>query len=158
VYGMEVTCLRLTNTYGPRMRIKDARQTFLGWWIRQLIERQELQIFGTGEQLRDLNFVDDVVNAMLLAAIHSKAVGQVYNLGAEPISLLELAKLMVECNGYGSFTTVPFPEDRKTIDIGDYYGSYEKIKNDLEWEPQVSLRNGLEHTLSYYKRHLCHYL
>ena len=102
VYGLEVTCLRLTNTYGPRMRVKDARQTFLGWWIRQLIEGQELQIFGTGEQRRDLNFVDDVISAMLYAAVNPKAVGQVYNLGGEPISLLELAKLMVECNGSGS--------------------------------------------------------
>ena len=91
VYGLEVTCLRLTNTYGPRMRVKDARQTFLGWWIRQLIEGQELQIFGTGEQRRDLNFVDDVISAMLYAAVNPKAVGQVYNLGGEPISLLELA-------------------------------------------------------------------
>jgi UDP-glucose 4-epimerase len=158
VYGLEVTCLRLTNTYGPRMRVKDARQTFLGWWIRQLIEGRELQIFGTGEQLRDLNFVDDVISAMLVAAINPKAVSQVYNLGGEPISLLELAKLMVECNGSGSFTIVPFPEDRKTIDIGHYYGSFEKIKTDLEWEPQVSLREGLEHTLSYYKKHLRHYV
>lgn len=158
VYGLEVTCLRLTNTYGPRMRVKDARQTFIGWWIRQLIEGHQLQIFGTGEQLRDLNFVDDVTTAMLLVATHAKAVGQIYNLGAEPISLLELAKLMVECNGSGSFTTVPFPEDRKTIDIGDYYGSFEKIKADLEWEPEFSLREGLERTLSYYKKYSSHYV
>jgi len=158
VYGLEVTSLRLTNTYGPRMRVKDARQTFLGWWIRQLIEGQELQIFGTGEQLRDLNFVDDVINAMLYAAINPKAVGQVYNLGGEPISLLELAKLMVECNGSGSFSIVPFPEDRKAIDIGHYYGSFGKIKTDLGWKPQVSLREGVDRTLSYYKDHLCHYV
>ena len=158
VYGLEVTCLRLTNTYGPRMRVKDARQTFLGWWIRQLIEGRELQIFGTGEQLRDLNFVDDVIDAMLHAAINPKAVGQVYNLGGEPIALLELAKLMVECHGSGSFRTVPFPDERKAIDIGHYYGSYDKIKTDLGWQPQISLREGLEHTLSYYKDHLCHYV
>jgi UDP-glucose 4-epimerase len=158
VYGLEVTCLRLTNTYGPRMRVKDARQTFLGWWIRQLIEGRELQIFGTGEQRRDLNFVVDVINAMLFAAITPKAVGQVYNLGGEPISLFELAKLMVECNGSGSFITVPFPEDRKAIDIGHYYGSFDRIKTDLGWKPQVSLREGLERTLSYYKDHLCHYV
>jgi UDP-glucose 4-epimerase len=158
VYGLEVTCLRLTNTYGPRMRVKDARQTFLGWWIRQLIEGQELQIFGTGEQRRDLNFVDDVINAMLFAAVNPKAVGQAYNLGGEPISLLELAKLMVEVNGCGSFGIVPFPEDRKAIDIGHYYGSFDKIKTDLGWQPQVSLREGLERTLSYYKDHLCHYV
>ena len=158
LYGLEVTSLRLTNTYGPRMRIKDARQTFLGWWIRQLMEGRELQIFGTGEQRRDLNFVEDVVNAMLHAAINPKAVGQVYNLGGEPISLLELAKVIVECNGSGSFITVPFPEDRKAIDIGHYYGSFEKIKADLGWKPKISVREGLERTLGYYKHHLCHYV
>ena len=158
LYGLEVTSLRLTNTYGPRMRIKDARQTFLGWWIRQLIEGRELQIFGTGEQRRDLNFVDDVVNVMLHAAINPRAVGQVYNLGGEPISLLELAKVIVECNGSGSFITVPFPEDRKAIDIGHYYGSFEKIKADLGWKPKISVREGLERTLGYYKDHLCHYV
>jgi UDP-glucose 4-epimerase len=158
VYGLEVTCLRLTNTYGPRMRVKDARQTFLGWWIRQLIEGRELQIFGTGEQQRDLNFIDDVVEAMLHSAINPTAVGQVYNLGGEPISLRELAKLMVECNGSGSYVTVPFPDDRKAIDIGHYYGSFDKIKADLGWQPQVSLREGVDRTLRYYKDHLCHYV
>ena len=158
VYGIEVSCLRLTNTYGPRMRVKDARQTFLGWWIRQLIEGKELQIFGTGQQLRDLNFVDDVLEAMLNAAINPTAVGQVYNLGGEPITLLELAKLMVEANGSGSFRAVPFPEERQAIDIGDYYGSYEKIKTDLRWEPQVSLRDGLERTLNYYKANFAYYV
>ena len=158
VYGLEVTCLRLTNTYGPRMRVKDARQTFLGWWIRQLIEGRELQIFGTGEQQRDLNFIDDVVEAMLHSAINPTAVGQVYNLGGEPISLHELAKLMVECNGSGSYVTVPFPDDRKAIDIGHYYGSFDKIKADLGWQPQVSLREGVDRTLRYYKDHLCHYV
>ena len=95
---------------------------------------------------------------MLYAAINPKAVGQVYNLGGEPISLLELAKLMVECNGSGSFSIVPFPEDRKAIDIGHYYGSFDKIKTDLGWKPQVSLREGVDRTLSYYKDHLCHYV
>jgi UDP-glucose 4-epimerase len=158
VYGLEVTCLRLTNTYGPRMRVKDARQTFLGWWIRQLIEGRDLQLYGTGEQLRDLNFVDDVVDAMLLAALNPNAVGRVYNLGGEPISLRELAELMVECYGCGAYHTVPFPDDRKAIDIGDYYGSYEKIKTELGWQPLVSLRDGLERTLSYYKKNFCHYV
>ena len=59
--------LRLTNTYGPGMRVKDARQTFLGIWIRQLIDGDPLRIFGDGSQLRDFNYIDDCVDALLIA-------------------------------------------------------------------------------------------
>ena len=158
VYGLRVTSLRLTNTYGPRMRVKDGRQTFLGWWIRQVIEGEEIQVYGTGEQIRDLNFVDDVVDAILRAAVEPKAIGQVYNLGGEPISLVNLAKLLIECNASGSFRIVPFPQERKVIEIGDYYGSYEKIKTELGWEPRISIKEGLKHTLDYYKKYLKYYI
>jgi len=94
VYGIRSCSLRLTNTYGPRMRVKDARQTFLGWWIRQAIEGQEIKIYGNGGQLRDFNYVDDVVEAMLMVAAQEQANGKIFNLGDDqPISLLETAKL-----------------------------------------------------------------
>src|SRR5574340_1260682 len=66
VYGIRAVSLRLTNTYGPRMRVKDARQTFLGIWLRRLIEGQPFEIWGDGNQIRDFNYVDDVVDAILL--------------------------------------------------------------------------------------------
>lgn len=158
VYGIRATALRLTNTYGPRMRVKDARQTFLGWWIRQLIEGQELQIFGDGRQIRDFNYVSDVVEAMLLAAADDDANGQVFNLGGdEPINLLNLAKLLIELNGGGSYRIVPFPPERKAIDIGDYYGDYRRIQGKLGWRPRVPLREGLARTLAYYREHREHY-
>ena len=154
VYGVRATSLRLTNTYGPRMRVKDARQTFLGWWIRQIIEGQELQVFGDGRQIRDFNDVSDVVEAMLLAAANDGANGQVFNLGGdEPINLLNLAELLIELNGGGSCRIVPFPPDRKRIDIGDYYGDYRRIQGKLGWRPRVSLREGLAQTLAYYREH-----
>jgi UDP-glucose 4-epimerase len=159
VYGLPTVSLRLTNTYGPRMRVKDARQTFLGWWIRQLLEGKTLQIYGDGRQLRDFNYVDDAVEALLLAASHDTANGQIYNLGGDdPISLLELAKLMITIQGHGRYELIPFPADRKSIDIGDYYGSYGKIQADLGWQPQISLREGLTRTLSYYDCHLTQYI
>ncbi len=158
VYGLKVTAIRLTNTYGPRMRVKDARQTFLGWWIRQMIEEKQIQIYGTGEQVRDLNFVNDVVNAMLYISVEPKAEGQIYNLGGKPVSLIDLAKLLIRCNGSGSFTIVPFPQESLSIDIGDYYGSYKKIKKHLGWEPKVSIIKGIKHTIDYYKKFLQHYI
>jgi UDP-glucose 4-epimerase len=158
VYNIRATALRLTNTYGPRMRVKDARQTFLGWWIRQVIEGRELQIFGDGRQVRDLNYISDVVEALLLAAAEDDANGQVFNLGGhEPTNLLNLAKLLIELNGTGSYRMVPFPPDRKSIDIGDYYADYRLIQGKLGWQPSVPLREGLARTLDYYRRYRCYY-
>lgn len=158
VYGVRATSLRLTNTFGPRMRVCDARQTFLGWWIRLLIEDQELTVYGDGRQVRDLNYVDDVVDALLRAAADDQANGQVYNLGAdEPISLVSLAELMVGLAGRGRYSLVPWPDNRRRIDIGDYYGDYRKIRCKLGWRPRTSLEEGLRQTLAYYTDHRHHY-
>lgn len=158
VYGIRACALRLTNTYGPGMRVKDARQTFLGIWIRNLIEGKPILVFGDGLQLRDFNYVDDVVDALLAAARAPQADGQVFNLGgAEHISLRNLAGMMVELHQGGEFRMVPFPPERKTIDIGDYYGDYSKIRSALGWKPKVPLREGLERSLAYYSRHYRHY-
>jgi len=159
VYDLRTTSLRLTNTYGPRMRIKDARQTFIGWWFRQLLEGRKLTIFGDGLQVRDFNYIDDVLEALLMVAAHDVADGQIYNLGGqEPINLLHLAQLMIEVNGDGVYELRPFPEDRKRIDIGDYYGDYRRIRSKLGWRPLVGLRDGLTRTFDYFRDNLEPYL
>lgn len=158
VHGVRACALRLTNTIGPGMRIKDARQTFLGIWIRLLIENKPFEVWG-GEQLRDFTFVDDAVNAFLLAAASEKADGQVYNLGGErSISLGDLAQLLVQVNGGGKYAARPYPADRKSIDIGDYYADFNRIKSDLGWEPAVPLADALGRTLTYYKKNLANYV
>ena len=157
VYGIRACALRLTNTYGPRMRIKDARQTFLGIWVRLLLEDKPFEVWG-GEQLRDFTYVDDAVEAFLLAATSEQTNGQVYNLGGcEVISLRELAELSVKINGSGEFQARDFPEERKRIDIGDYFADDRRIRNMLGWTPQVNLKDGLARTLDYYRRNLDHY-
>jgi UDP-glucose 4-epimerase len=154
VYGIPVSVLRLTNTYGPRMRVKDARQTFLGWWLRQLLTGQELTIYGDGKQRRDFSYVDDAVDAFLLAGSRDEAIGEVFNLASpEVISLTELAELLIHVNGAGAYRLVPFPEDRKRIDIGDYFGDSSKIAKTLGWTPTVSLEQGLERTVAFYREH-----
>ena len=158
VYGIRACSLRLTNTYGPGMRIKDARQTFLGIWIKLLLEGRPIKVFGDGSQLRDFNFVDDCVNALLLAGSSDISNGKVYNLGSsEVIELKELAKKMTDLGFGGEFEIVPFPEDRKAIDIGDYYSDYSLINKELGWEPKVSLLEGLKKTVNYYECHGKHY-
>ena len=152
VYGIRATALRLTNTYGPCMRVKDDRQTFLGVWIRRIIEGLPLLVFGDGTQVRDFNYVDDVVNAFLLAAASEDANGEIFNLGGDdPINLKDTVELLIQINDSGSYKMVPFPEDRKMIDIGDYYGNYGKIRSRLGWKPSISLQEGLKKTLEYYR-------
>jgi UDP-glucose 4-epimerase len=158
VYGVRAVSLRLTNTYGPRMRVRDARQTFLGLWLRLVVEGKELQVYGDGRQVRDFNYVDDAVDALLRVAADDQANGEVYNLGGDaPINLFHLARLLVELGGKGSYRLVPWPENRKRIDIGDYYGDYRKIRSKLGWCPRVSLEEGLRRTLQYYEEHAQHY-
>jgi UDP-glucose 4-epimerase len=153
VYGIRSTCLRLTNTYGPGMRVKDARQTFLGIWLKLLLTGEPIKVFGTGEQLRDFNYVDDVVEALLLAATRDEAVGRVMNLGSdEVVSLKDLAELLVTINGEGHWELVPFPADRKAIDIGDYYGDWKLARSLLGWKPKVALAEGLGLSLDYYRQ------
>jgi UDP-glucose 4-epimerase len=158
VYHIRASALRLTNTYGPGMRVKDARQTFLGIWIRSLIEGKPIQVFGNGLQVRDFNYVDDVVEAFLQTALDARAEGEVYNLGnREYVNLKDLAAMMAEIYGGGSYQVVPFPPERKVIDIGDYYSDFAKISRALGWEPRVSLREGLRKSLEYYRMHGQHY-
>jgi UDP-glucose 4-epimerase len=158
VYGLPATALRLTNTIGSRMRVKDARQTFVGIWIRKLLEGQPIDVWG-GKQLRDFTDVHDAVDAFLLAASDPKTNGEVYNLGAsEVIDLESLAKLLVELNGNGSYAVREFPPDRHAIDIGHYHADYSKIESQLGWKPRRSLRDTLGETLAFYREHLARYL
>jgi UDP-glucose 4-epimerase len=158
VYGIRACALRLTNTYGPRMRVKDARQTFLGIWIKRVIDGEPIQVWGDGLQIRDFTYVDDCVEAMLLAAMTPGAHGQIFNLGSdETINLKDLAALLVAINGDGGYEIIPFPPDRKPIDIGDYYGDYRLIQGRLGWRPRVGLRDGLLRTLKFYRENRDHY-
>ncbi|GAB4163203.1 MAG: NAD-dependent epimerase/dehydratase family protein [Roseiflexaceae bacterium] len=153
VYGIRGCALRLTNTIGPRMRVKDARQTFLGIWVKRLIDGEPIQVFGDGSQIRDFNDVEDVVDALLMCGMNAAADGQVFNLGSdEVINLRDLAALLVEINQAGSYEIVPFPPERKAIDIGDYYGDYRLIRGRLGWKPQISLRQSLSRILEFYRK------
>lgn len=159
VHGIRSTVLRLTNTIGPRMRIKDARQTFVGVWIKSVLLGEPFEVWG-GAQLRDFTYVDDAVDAFLVAGARDEAVGQVYNIGGlEKISLRELADLLTELRptkaGYG---VRDFPADRQKIDIGDYYSSGALIERQLGWKPRTELRAALQATLTYFERELRHYL
>ena len=159
VNGIASSVLRLTNTYGPRMRIKDARQTFLGIWIRNLLEGKPIQVFGDGKQRRDYNYVEDVLAALLITATKEEAVGKVYNLGApNPLSLEDTAKIMCQEIKGSDYQMIPFPEDRKTIDVGDFICDYSAFRNQFGWEPKVNFEEGIQRSINYFKKEIKHYI
>jgi nucleoside-diphosphate-sugar epimerase len=134
------------------MRVRDARQTFLGVWIKQLLTGERLQVFGDGSQRRGFTYVDDAVRALCLAILDDATKGLVLNVGShEPVSLLELAQRLVDLNGHGAYDVVPFPPDRLAIDIGDYFADSSRLERLLDWSPEVELDEGLRRTLSYFR-------
>ena len=158
VYGIKTCSLRLTNTFGPRMRIKDARQTFVGIWIKKIIEGQQFEVWG-GNQIRDFTYIADLLELFVLLLRDENCWGKVYNVGgSESISLINLAKLLTSTEHKGAFELKEFPEERKKIDIGDYYSDDSLLRKDLSWKPKYSLKEGLKETLDYYSKFFSHYV
>lgn len=157
VYGLKACSLRLTNTYGPRHQMKHPRQGVLNWFIRQLIDGEKVKLYGTGEQIRDINYIDDVVEAFLIVGSSNDVWGNVYNIGGEGVSLKEFIECAIKVYGKGSYEVVTFPTDREKIEIGDYIADYSKIKNLLGWEPNFKLEKGLLETFKYYEKYKQYY-
>jgi UDP-glucose 4-epimerase len=159
VYGIKTSVVRLTNTYGPRMRVKDARQTFLGIWIRCALEGRPFKVYGDGKQIRDFNYVDDVVEALVTIAESEDTYGSVFNLGADdPLNLLDAAQIISKAANNAPFEIVPFPPELRPIDIGDYYGDYGLISSRTGWRPRTGFEEGAKLTLAFYHEHLDNYL
>lgn len=159
VYNIRACSLRLTNTYGPRQLIRHNRQGFIGWFMKKAVQGETIEVFGDGAQRRDFDYVDDVVDAFLRAGASEASNGQVFNLGGgAPISLLDLATDLVRLSGHGGLKVVPFPEERKKIDIGDFYSDAGKIERVLGWKSTTKFEDGLIRTIDYYKKHKDRYL
>jgi UDP-glucose 4-epimerase len=153
-YGTRCVCLRLTNTYGPRQLLSHDRQGFIGWFIRKAIDGEAIELFGDGRQKRDMNYVDDVVEALLLAGASEVGEGEIFNLGGDvPITLNDFAEELISIAGGGGVCSLPFPPERQLIDIGNSFSSYRKIESVLGWRPRTPLREGLARTVEYYRKH-----
>jgi len=159
VFGVRACSLRLTNVYGPRQLIKHNRQGFIGWFIRLAIEDREIQVFGDGSQMRDFVFVDDAADAFLRAGACAACDGEVYNVGGlEPIAHRDLVTLLLDVAGTGSVKYVPWPPDKKQIDIGSFYSDSSKFLAATGWQPRVPLREGLRQTIEFYRANLPQYV
>jgi len=157
VYGIKTVSLRMTNTYGPRHQMKHPRQGVLNWFIRQIMDGEEVKLYGGGRQIRDVNYIDDVVEALLRVGSSDHGWGEAYNLGGTPVSLVDFVKRVIKAAGQGKVKVVPFPKERKMIEIGDYIASYEKIKKTYGWKPEINLDEGIERTISYYGKYKKYY-
>lgn len=165
VYGIKTVSLRMTNTFGPRHQMKHSRQGVLNWFIRKIMDGEEVVLFGGGKQIRDVNYVDDVVAALLMVGQSSKGWGEAYNLGGTPVSLLDFVKKTIKIvrtvksrfNLGRSGRTVPFPAERKQIEVGDYIADFGKMEKTYGWMPKVSLEEGIKRTVEYYKKYRKYY-
>lgn len=157
IYGTKACSLRMTNTFGPRHQMKHYRQGIINWFIRQVMDATKIKIYGDGKQIRDTNYVDDVVEALLLAMASEKTNGEVYNVGGFPISLEDIVQKMIKIYGNGEYELVPFPPESKKIEIGDYIADYSKFKKTVGWEPKIDIDEGLKRTFEYYKKYEQYY-
>jgi UDP-glucose 4-epimerase len=151
IYGLSSTVLRLTNTYGPRQKISNDRQSVAAVFLYHALQGNTINLYGGGTQLRDFNYVDDVVDAMLLAIANPQCHGTVFNLGASrPHSLVEFAEMLGRWCEF-EVRCVPFPEDNKLIDIGDYCGDFTRFQRATGWWPRIELEEGLRRTIAFYR-------
>ena len=153
-YGLKSVCLRLTNTYGPGQPMGNPKQGFVPFFVSQALNNDEIKIFGDGSQMRDFNYVSDVVEALVLCAQSKQALNESFNIGSgSPVSVLEIANIIIELAGAGKLKFVDYPPYWGKIEIGDYTADISKIKQVLGWEPKVSLRDGLASMIDHYKKH-----
>jgi nucleoside-diphosphate-sugar epimerase len=158
VHRLQTVILRLTNTYGPRMDLVNSDKGVIGLFVRQALRGETIRIFGSGEQRRDFNYIDDVVEALLLAGESDNVVGNIFNLGHPgPRSLLDFVSILQRITGC-RFERVAFPEDHRAIDIGDYYGDFTKFHSRTGWQPETDVSAGLERTIAFFQQHRDEYL
>ncbi|MBT3404887.1 NAD-dependent epimerase/dehydratase family protein [archaeon] len=170
-FKFDAVSLRLTNTYGPRHIMSDPGQGVLNWFICKAMDGETLELWGGGEQLRDFNYIDDVVEAMLLVALSEKTKGKAYNLGSfikkkglyghignNVISIGDVAKMVVKIADKGGWVDIPYPQDRKTLEPGHFYSDATKIYEEVGWEPKISLEEGIRRTIEFYRDNKEHYL
>ena len=159
VFGVRACALRLTNVYGPRQLLQHNRQGFIGWFIRLALEGNDIQIYGDGSQVRDLAYVDDVVDAFLRAGESDACNGQALNVGGpERLTHAELVARLIAAAGRGTFRFVPWPEEKKAIDIGSFWADSSRIGALLGWQPRTGIDDGLQRTLAFYREHFDRYV
>jgi UDP-glucose 4-epimerase len=150
-YNMRTTVIRLSNVYGPRASIHSPEFTFNNYFIGLALQGRAISVFGEGRQKRNVVYVEDVVDALILAASSVDSDGETFfAVGDEHFSLAQIAELTVKIIGKGSVSFVDWPRERKSTEVGDAVLSNQKIRQRLGWAPKVDLQSGLSRTRDYY--------
>ena len=158
IHGIRTVPLRLTNVYGPRAQMKHSQFGVVNWFVRLALDGRPIPIFGSGTIVRDFLYVDDCVEALLLAAREPRCVGQVLNVGHDrPSTFLEVATLLTELVPGARIEFTEFSPERKAQEPGDFVSDITRIRGLLGWEPRVSLREGLSRTVAFYRENRADY-
>jgi len=157
VYGIKTVSLRMSNTFGPRHQMMHPRQGVLNWFVRMILDNKKIQLYGEGAQIRDVNYVSETIDALLLLAKLKDNWGEAFNLGGHPVSLIDFVKKAITVASMGSYEHIDFPKERKVIEVGNYVADISKIKEATGWEPNCSVNDGLIKTMEYYKRNKKYY-
>ncbi len=154
IHKIRGTCLRITNTYGPRHQMIHDEYGVFNWFVKKALDDAEIPVFGDGRILRDFLYVDDLVDCLLTVALKEAAFGEVFNVGTGvPVSFLEIAKKIVEVIGTGRVQFAEFTTERKEVEPGDYYADISKIARVTGWVPKTSPEEGIGRTASYYRKY-----
>lgn len=145
-YGLTAKIVRIFNTYGPRMALNDGR--VVSNFIIQALKNEPITIYGNGSHTRSFQYVEDLVRGLLLLADHESFHGPV-NIGTEfEMTVKELAELVIKLTGSKSeIIYQPSPEDDPKQRKPDIRLAKEK----LNWEPKISVEEGLTKTIEYFR-------
>jgi len=157
-YKMQTTVVRLANVFGPRSNIKSPDFGFMNYFIGLALQDKQITLFGEGNQLRNVCFVADVVEALILASASVRAVGEVlFAVSDRHYTVAEIADSIATHIG-GHVKKIEWPKDREIIEIGDAVVSNEKARSVLDWSPRYDLQSGLLETKNYFTKHRNEYL
>jgi UDP-glucose 4-epimerase len=150
LYGMKFVILRPSNVFGPRQPYwKEGWYNFIAFWIKLALENKPIPVYGTGQQIRDYVYVDDTVEAYILALKNKKAIGETFLLPTgKQTSLNDLANLIIKLTKSNS--KIQYFPPRKG-DVQRFVGSYKKTQSTLGWVPKTSLEEGLKKEIDWIK-------
>jgi|UniRef100_A0A7V6A3M4 UDP-glucose 4-epimerase len=153
-HGLDTVSVRLTNPYGPRQQMKHSKYGIVNWFIRLALEGKPLTVFGEGKQKRDYIFVEDVAEGIMSVALAPETAGQVYNLGTGVgTPFIDMVHLVAKNIPGTEVQYLPWPRDRYFVETGDFIADISKITAATDWAPRVSLPEGIEKTIAYYRQH-----
>jgi len=152
-YGLPTTAVRYSNIFGPGQDPANPYCGVVAKFLESLLADKEPVIHGDGNQTRDFTFIDDAVEATVLAGVSDRALGEVFNVGSGVETRVnELAALLIRLTGA---RTLPTHTDRRDVDnIRRRVVNIEKARRALRWIPEVTLEEGLRRTVEWQRRRL----